>query len=232
MTCSHGQFVRHGAGGVWRTAGDDDGAPPLCQCNAHGPADAPRATRDECYHASQRHAGREAWEGGRGSGARCEVLNQCTMPTPPAWAGWAVATLAVSLLASRLQWSTGVWLFRQLEPLPDVLLSSPIPEGHEDDINFWTGQVLAVVAICLAMYIWFTSTNVVEKHVLPYLFRTEAQKAVFRFFFLQHVKDVVFMFASQQVRRCAPMLLPAVPASVWLWRWPVGWPPCAPRGRW
>ena len=124
--------------------------------------------------------------------------SQASPALPKLWLTLPIA-LAVFTYAVSWQWTSGTWLFRQLNPLPGVLFVSPIPDGHAADINFWFGQFLGVVGICLGMYMWVNNTRVVETYVLDVLFYTDAQKALFRFLFMKQLKDVVFMFSSQQV---------------------------------
>jgi hypothetical protein len=122
---------------------------------------------------------------------------------------WVPAIAASYLFATSWRWTTGQWLLKQLQPLPDVLLVSPIPVGHATDINFWFGQFLGVVAICFGMYLWLNNTSLWEStvrvlrlqaaafvqaqnahmllpmQVIPRLFRSNGQKMLFRHLFLR-----------------------------------------------
>lgn len=99
------------------------------------------------------------------------------------------------------RWTSGSWLATQAAPLPDVLLASPIPEGHVTDVNFWFGHMFGIFFICLLTYFVLNSQELWEGQLLPLLF-TKQQINLLSFLFLRQVQNVVFMFISQQVRRC------------------------------
>jgi hypothetical protein len=103
-----------------------------------------------------------------------------------------------------VRWRAGGWLVTQLAPLPTALLSSPIPVGHESDINFWIGQSLGVLFICMLTFAVISTSKSFDEWALKYLFRSSLQRTLFRHLLLRSVKDVVFMFTSRQVRvQCA-----------------------------
>jgi hypothetical protein len=131
---------------------------------------------------------------------------------------WLLVALAAIIytFSVGVRWRTGGWLVKQLAPLPHALTASPIPVGHEDDINFWIGQSLGVLFICMLTFAVISTSKSFDERVLRFLFRSSMQRTLFRHLLLRSVKDVVFMFTSRQVgvRLLAVFVAPA--AHTWL----------------
>jgi hypothetical protein len=123
---------------------------------------------------------------------------------------WILVLLlaAVSLLL-KYRWVAGGWLARQLRPVPALLLTSPVNSAHQSDVNFWVGQVMGVVMICIVTFAVISSSQAFDERVLKFLFRSPLQRTCFRHLFLSSVKDVVFMFTSRQlVMICSWFFMP------------------------
>jgi hypothetical protein len=116
----------------------------------------------------------------------------------PKLAGYLAAATIAYVYAVTWQWTSGEWLFNQLVPLPDVILTSPIPVGYSGDINFWFGQFLGVIVICLATHFSIRNESLWKTHILPLVFHPGHVNIVSSLF-LQQLQGVVFVFTSQQV---------------------------------
>jgi hypothetical protein len=140
----------------------------------------------------------------------------------PKLAGYLAAATVAYVSAITWQWTSGEWLFNQLVPLPDVVLTSPIPAGFSGDINFWFGQFLGVIVICLATHFSIRNESLWKTHILPLIFRPSHVNIVSSLF-LQQLQGVVFVFTSQQVSWLVCFDLAKNSSSLMYVCGPMGW---------